>query len=195
MPANHSNSEMTVRGNLKLNVVVISLDVVLRSASHWIAAGNCLSGQWIGLLNAECVADSAVSASDGTSFGTDIAVSCCNDNGDGLRKFGDENECQQAKSYEEAKAICEGESGWRLCTLKEMLSRQTKGMGCSHDARYNWVSDECNICEAGTASTAMMARHSTDISGRNVAENDLTPMIVGAAIGAVVISHFYRPLL
>jgi len=161
---------------------------------HWIAAGDGYTDDWykVGVRNAECVADSDVSVSEGPSCcGYDIAVSCCIDNGVAKRKFGEDDDpkCYQAKTYNEAKAICEGETdnegnNYRLCTLKEMLKRKTKGAGCNHDYRYNWVSDECNICE----STDMMARHSTDISGGNVAENDLTPMIVGVAIGAVVIA-------
>jgi len=45
-------------------------------------------------------------------------------------------------TYDEAEAICE-DNGLRLCSLTEMLGKVTKGEGCSHDGRYNWVSDEC----------------------------------------------------
>ena len=89
--------------------------------------------------------DSNTEASDGTDdFGADIAVSCCMENGSsGLRQLPGLG-CQQAKTYDEAKAICDGLDGdYRLCTLTEMLDKKTQGTGCSHDARYNWVNTEC----------------------------------------------------
>jgi len=112
--------------------------------SHWIAAGEPLGSFWNGIPNVECVADSSVQASQGTSYGTDIAVSCCKDGGSAMRRFGasDNSDCRQAKTFEEAVQMCT-QYGYRLCTLREMLGRKTRGKGCSHDARYNWVSTPC----------------------------------------------------
>jgi len=119
---------------------------------HWIAAGNPKHETWYGVPNVECAADSRTQASEPTSFApgdTDIGVSCCTQDGSGgVRRFGDDEECLQAKSYFEAEAICEG-NGYRLCTLDEMLRlRATKNTGCWHDSRYNWVSTECGQATA-----------------------------------------------
>merc|ERR1712130_197108 len=80
--------------------------------------------------------------------GTDIAVSCCSDDGSAMRRFGatDNSDCRQASTFQDAFAMCDQE-GYRLCTLEEMLQRTTKGTGCNHDVRYNWVSTPCG---AGT---------------------------------------------
>jgi len=114
-------------------------------SSHWIAAGNPLHDDWIGIPNVECAGDARTQATEAT-FGpgdTDIGVSCCTEDGsNGVRKFGDGAECQQAKTYDEAEAICV-ENGYRLCSLDEMLGLATKWKGCYHDSRYNWVSNEC----------------------------------------------------
>jgi len=111
-------------------------------ASHWIAAGNPANSKWDGIPNVQCAADSNVEASRGTESGTDIAVSCCARDGSAVRQFDGAGDCRQAKTYHEAEAICNG-YGHRLCTLAEMLDKTTKGAGCGHDERYNWVADEC----------------------------------------------------
>lgn len=116
---------------------------ITATRTHWIAAGNPADSRWNGISNVECVAESSTQASQGTEYGTDIAVSCCTNDGSGVRQFGANNECFQAKNFGEADAICT-QFGHRLCTLAEMLGRKTKGAGCSHDLRYNWVVDECS---------------------------------------------------
>lgn len=164
---------------------------------HLIATGNFLHSIWDGLANTVCTEDSNTVAVKGTSYGTDIAVTCCNDNS-ALRKFPGIG-CQQAKTYDEAKAICEGQGGgYRLCTLHEMLSRKTKGKGCSHDARYNWVSDECDSCsgsamtEAAIQSDPDAMEHASILSDASGAEtrsfDDYIPMVVGSAFGALMIA-------
>jgi len=115
--------------------------------SHWIAAGNPDHDDWNGVPNAECAVDSRTQATEASAFApgdTDIGVSCCTEDGsDGVRKFGDNhNECHQAKTYDEAEAIC-AENGYRLCSLEEMLGLTTRWKGCWHGSRYNWVSTEC----------------------------------------------------
>jgi len=115
--------------------------------SHWIAAGNPAHNDWNGVPNAECAVDSRTQATEASAFApgdTDIGVSCCTEDGsDGVRKFGDDHdECYQAKTYDEAEAIC-AENGYRLCSLEEMLGLTTRWKGCWHDSRYNWVSTEC----------------------------------------------------
>lgn len=109
-------------------------------SSHWIAAGNPSNSKWNGIPTSECVLDSSAQASQGTVKSADIAVSCCDDSGSGVRVF--DGACYHAKTYNEAEGIC-FESGHRLCSLAEMLNQATKGAGCNHDARYNWVWDEC----------------------------------------------------
>merc|ERR1712130_75381 len=86
--------------------------------------------------------------------GTDIAVSCCSDDGSAMRRFGatDNSDCRQASTFQDAFAMCDQE-GYRLCTLEEMLQRTTKGTGCNHDVRYNWVSTPCG---AGIGHCQMM---------------------------------------
>jgi len=111
-------------------------------SAHWIAAGNPSNSLWSGIPTQECVADSSVQAPQGTSYGADIAVSCCSESGSGVRKF--DGDCFQAVTFEEAESMC-NDNGYRLCTLTEMMDKVTKGAGCSHDARYNWVSDECDV--------------------------------------------------
>jgi len=110
--------------------------------SHWIAAGNPANDNWRdGIPNVECAEDSRVKASDSTVHGDDIGVSCCSvDGSNGVREF--DGQCYQAVTYGDAERICE-DNGLRLCSLSEMLGKATKGAGCSHDSRYNWVSDEC----------------------------------------------------
>jgi len=95
----------------------------------------------------ECVAESSTQASQGTSYGPDIAVSCCAADGSGVRQLGPDKQCFQAMTYLEADAICT-QYDYRLCTLQEMLAQKTQGAGCSHDLRHNWVSTECKV---GTA--------------------------------------------
>jgi len=106
----------------------------------------------------ECVTESSTQASQGTTYGTDIAVSCCTNGGSGVRGFGANNECLQAKTFGEAEAICT-QHGYRLCTLAEMLGRKTKGAGCSHDARYNWVADECSAGSGHQVAKGMRTNH------------------------------------
>jgi len=163
---------------------------------HWIASGNMVNGNWIGHRNLVCTEDSSTVTVTGTSYGTDIAVSCCNDNS-GLRVFPDIG-CQQAKTYDEAKAICEGQGGgYRLCTLDEMLSQKTKGAGCYHDARYNWVSDECDGCSVSLDSAAMQSGpdaldHGTIIDDGSHAStrsfDDYIPMVAGVGCGVLLIA-------
>jgi len=165
-------------------------------SSHFVAPGNPSNGKWDGQPIVECVEDSSVTASDGTAkFGNDIAVSCCSDSAGAIR---DISGCQMAKSYAEAAAICEGAgSEYRLCTLGEMLSGKTKGKGCSHDARYNWVSNECGSCDDSTnalaaqSGSAVMGDHSAVNEAANAdtrSFDDYIPTVAGAAFGALVIA-------
>lgn len=163
---------------------------------HWIAPGNFFYSQWSGHRNLVCTEDSSTVTVTGTSFGTDIAVTCCNDNS-GLRIFPDIG-CQKAKTYDEAKAICEGQGGgYRLCTLDEMLSRKTQGAGCQHDARYNWVSDECDGCSVSLDSAAMQSGpgasdHGTITDDGSHAStrsfDDYIPMVAGVGCGVLLIA-------
>jgi len=111
-------------------------------SSHWIAAGNPWTGGWNGIVTQECAVDSKVQASQGTDIdqATDIAVSCCTDDGPAQRIF--DGQCVQAMTYENAVSICD-RYDMRLCTLNEMVRGDTQGRGCYHDWRYNWVSDLC----------------------------------------------------
>jgi len=120
----------------------VDLGFTARPSSHWIAAGNPANDNWRdGIPNVECAEDSRVKASDATVYGDDIGVSCCSvDGSNGVREF--DGQCYQAVTYGDAERICE-DNGLRLCSLSEMLGKATEGAGCSHDARYNWVADEC----------------------------------------------------
>jgi len=115
------------------------------ASSHWIAAGGMGNKVWNGIPNAECADNSRLTATEPTYNGADIAVSCCSaDGSSGVRKFGENKQCYQAVTYDEAEAICQ-DNGLRLCSLSEMLSgKVTASAGCNHDMRYNWVSDECS---------------------------------------------------
>jgi len=164
---------------------------------HWVAAGHTFNSRWQGIPTIECVEDSNTEASDGTDdFGGDIAVSCCSEDGSsGLRQFPDLG-CQQAKTYDEAQAICDGLDGdYRLCTLTEMLDKATQGMGCSHDGRYNWVSTECASftlesvdVDASSAATihdaAPMEEVGATESAADTAEG-VPDLMIGLMIGAV----------
>jgi len=109
---------------------------------HWIVGGHINRFINNNIPIAECKSDSSTHSDHEASQGDDqIAVSCCTDS-EGVREFSGETKCFQAVSYDEAVAKC-SEHGYRLCTLKEMLNEKTKGKGCSHNSRYNWVSDVC----------------------------------------------------
>jgi len=118
-------------------------------SSHMIAAGDPMHSGWKDVDTAMCVPDVSTQAPDqdkNPQWGRDIGVSCCSTThfgvSTGTRKFGHSFSCFQAKSYDTAETICQ-EHGMRLCNLGEMLGQATKGTGCNHDGRYNWVSHQC----------------------------------------------------
>jgi len=112
-------------------------------------------------------------------------VSCCDDSGSGVRVF--DGACYHAKTYNEAEAICL-ESGHRLCSLAEMLNQATRGAGCNHDARYNWVWDECDIALDTSASGNIYGPDEATTSDQVRNFEDFIPMVMGAAGGIMVIA-------
>ena len=139
--------------------------------------------------------DSNTEASDGTDdFGAEIAVSCCSEDGSsGERYFPD---CERAKTYDEAQALCDGLDGdYRLCTLTEMLDKITQGTGCQNDGRYNWVSTECASftlesvdVDASSAATIHDAAPVEEVGGTESAADTaegVPDLMIGLMIGAV----------
>ena len=112
---------------------------------HYIAAGDKDNSNWASYSDKAvylCTEDSSSqSPIPSEIFDYDIAVGCCEIDGSG----GARPDCNaHPKTYDEAVALCQ-QHGYRLCTLQEMLYDElTKGLGCSYDNAYHWVSDTCN---------------------------------------------------
>jgi len=76
-----------------------------------------------------------------------------------------------------------------------MLDKATKGLGCSHDARYNWVNTECASftlesvdVDASSAVTIHDASPMEEVSGTQSAadlSHGIPDLMIGLMIGAV----------
>ena len=124
-----------------------NVTIVITEASHYIVAGDYSWGWEVyqimnhSVPSALCAEESSTQASIAAPNGAGIAVGCCSYDG----STGYRPDCDAyAKTYDEAKTICEGE-GYRLCTVQEMLwGKLTANEPCTFDLAYSWVSDECD---------------------------------------------------
>lgn len=116
-------------------------------SSHYVARGAVDNGAFtydIAFYCQDDLVNQATYSSSGPN-GDNIGVSCCSDALDGT-VTGHRPNCNAGPAtYQEAVSVCSG-SGYRLCTLQEMLLLKTKGQGCQYDSAYNWVSDSCGWC-------------------------------------------------
>jgi len=110
------------------------------SPHRYIAAGNYPNGAWTTTASLCTDVTSNQATESAPTYGTNIAVGCCELDGSG----GARPDCNaHPQTYDEAVAICES-NGYRLCTLNELLDQTlTSGEGCSYDGAYNWVLDAC----------------------------------------------------
>ena len=124
-------------------VFIVICFVCIPRIDRYIAAPDYEDAKWSGYTQSEtvlCSNENATEAAIEAYNGSGIAVSCCSD--DGLSGYRPDCDAY-AKTYDEAKTICEGE-GYRLCTLQELYwDKVTAGEVCEFDWRFNWVSDEC----------------------------------------------------
>merc|ERR1719271_784717 len=84
---------------------------------------------------------------------TQLAVTCCDASGNGERDVG--FQCSRAKTYSEAKAICEASTSQfnRLCSVEELAGGAGVGTGCMHNYRYLWSSNECDLSATTTTTS------------------------------------------
>jgi len=113
------------------------------SPHRYIAAGNYPNGAWTTTASLCTDVTSNQATESAPTYGTNIAVGCCELDGSG----GARPDCNaHPQTYDDAEAICY-RNGYRLCTLNELLDRRlTNGKGCGYDNAYNWVSDACEEC-------------------------------------------------
>jgi len=169
--------------------------------AHWIVAGRVDHSSWDGVPIEECAFDWRVEAShqaDHSRADQDIAVSCCDDsdsgNRPGRRKFDSVTEtsdgCAQAKTFDEAEAICTTE-GLRLCTRSELHAKASTGKGCYHNVRYEWTSTSCDtndvLLDMAAPSDAGQIDGATHSDEGSRFFNDFTSAILGAAVGMAMV--------
>merc|ERR1712086_483129 len=127
---------------------------------------------------------------ESTKHDYDIGVSCCSDDGTSVSGWRPSDCNAHPATYQEAVDLCSS-NGHRLCTEQEMLSKVTAGLGCSYNAAYNWVSDECT--EPGDvsvgASIAVSGGAPSIAEGVGGADEAFLWMetVFGALIGVLVI--------
>lgn len=122
--------------------------------SHYVAKGGVSSTVWSrNDPDSLCVDDASdYAAYSNYKWDGEIGVSCCDSTG----SVGARPDCDaHPATYAEAVEVC-SDSGYRLCTLDEMLSEVTLRTGCGYDVAYNWVSDECTSSSSAAAVGADM---------------------------------------
>jgi len=163
--------------------------VCSKTEAHYVAQGRTSWGGWDSSdPDYYCQDDASNQALYSSSkHGTNIGVGCCSE--DGTKGYRPNCNAHPA-TYEDAVAVCSA-SGYRLCTLDEMMSGITGGKGCWYDAAYQWVSDSCSVSVNAAAmhsGTAEEMEHGTNGNADYTNWTTMAVTIGALAVVAAVIS-------
>jgi len=175
-------------------------DCCIPMTAHYVVRGNpTKSSKFDGEVAFYCLDDEENQAAYySKAHDYDIVVSCCSEDGSSTLR----PSCNaHPATYQDAVDLCAANTGYRLCTLQEMLVGKTIGDGCYYDWAYNWVSDECELSEneelmsvagrAGNADLALpgsaaIAEETGGSTGNG--STGLVTAVIGAVVGVMVIA-------